>query len=93
MASIKTIERNIGNREKFDVIFRHLDGKNVRADREEIPSYPFARMAKGNITVKAWKEGRFTPTFPGFKCDVLNGQGKTCHGGTLLSRVRDSYDD
>lgn len=91
MASVKTVERQIGNLEGFDVRFCHPDGTDVRSDRDNIPSYPFERAAKGTMNVSAWRDQRFKQTYPGFECEVLDASGDACHGAMLLSNVRDSY--
>jgi len=92
MASIKTVERQIGNLEGFDVRFCYPNnGGDVRSDKANIPSYPFARSARGAINVKTWKDQRFSQTYPGFNYQVLDANGNDCHGAMLLSTVRDSY--
>jgi hypothetical protein len=93
MASIKTVERKIGNTEGLDVRFRHPDGRDVRSDMANIPNYPFERAARGSINVSSWKEQRFRSSFPGFDCEVLDSSGNDCHGATLLSNVRETYCD
>jgi hypothetical protein len=91
VASIKTIERSIGNLEGFDVRFRHPDGSDVRGDKANIPRYDFERMARGSMTVAAWKDQRFRRSYAGFEVDVLDSNGEECHGGNLLSTVRETY--
>jgi hypothetical protein len=91
--SIKTVERQLGNLEAFDVAFHHLDGRDVRSDFDGVPGYSFDRAAKNSMTVAAWKEQRFKKLYPGFECEVLDGHGHPCHGGCLLSTVRESYFD
>jgi len=92
MASIRTVERQIGHLEHFDVCFLHLDGKDVRSDMHGLPTYnAFHKAAKGTMTVSEWREQRFKKCYPGFNCDVLNAKGQVCHGGYLLSTVRDTY--
>jgi hypothetical protein len=91
VASIKTVERNIGNLEGFDVRFCHIDGSDVRSDKTKIPAYTFERAARGAMTVAAWKDQRFERIYPGYKVDILDSNGEECHGATLLSNVRDSY--
>ena len=91
MASVRTIERQIGNLEGFDVRFCHPDGADVRSDKSNIPSYTFERAAKGTMNVSAWRDQRFKQVYAGFECEVLDAQGNACHGATLLSTVRDTY--
>jgi hypothetical protein len=91
MALVKNVEKRIWDIEQFDVTIRHADGRDMRGDRTGIPMYTFERMAKNSMTVAAWKGQRFTPTYPGFDADVLDGVGNAVAGNTLLSSVRDSY--
>ncbi|HTW65856.1 MAG TPA: hypothetical protein VME17_14620 [Bryobacteraceae bacterium] len=91
MASVKTVERQIGNLEGFDVRFYHPDGSDVRSDKGNIPSYSFARAAKGSMNVSSWRDQRFKQSYPGFDCEILDADGNTCHGAMLLSTVRDTY--
>ena len=91
MASVKTVERQMGNLEGFDVRFYHPDGTDVRSDKGNVPSYSFERAAKGNLNVSSWRDQRFKRSYPGFDCEVLDAQGNPCHGATLLSTVRETY--
>ena len=91
MASVKTIERNIGKLEGFDIRFCHLDGADVHSDKTLIPAYPFEFAADGSMTVLAWKEQRFIRAYPDFKVEILDASGQECDGEMLLSNVRDSY--
>jgi hypothetical protein len=91
MATIKTVERNIGNLEGFDVIIKHPDGRDVRSDKENLPAYPFQKGAKGAMTAAQWFRKRFKQAYPGFSCDVLYATGEKASGNTKLSNVRDSY--
>ncbi len=92
MATIKSVERRIAAIEGFGVTIRHgRDGRDVRSDKQGIPQYGYERAAKGRMSVKDWRDGRFAQTYPGFEVDVLNSDGRVAHGGTLLVTVRDSY--
>lgn len=93
MPSVRTLERKIGNLEGFNVRFLHPDGSDVWSDMVIGPSYPFERAAKGTINVTTWREQRFAQTFAGFSCEVLDSDGHVCHGGTLVSNVRESYNE
>lgn len=68
---------------------RHLDGRDVRGDRQQIPTYRYERALKGSANVKHWREARFLPHYPGFLVDVLRADGQAAHGSTLLSTLRD----
>jgi hypothetical protein len=49
-------------------------------------------MMKGEATVAAWIDTRFTPNFPGYAVEVLNGSGKPVNGRTKLANLRATYD-
>ena len=91
MATVRAVERKISRVEGFRVVIRHLDGRDVRGDREHLPGYPFERAMKNRSNVTDWKRVRFQPTYPGFEVDVIAENGTRVHGGTLLGTVRDGY--
>jgi hypothetical protein len=91
VASVEAVERRIKSVEGFRVAVRHLDGRNVRGDRTHMPTYQFRRAMADNANVKAWREGRFRPRYPGFEVDVLRRDGTRAHGATLLGTVRAEY--
>jgi len=91
MASLKTRERQIANLEQFDVIFVNEDGRDTRSDLSGVAAYPYDRAARGEWTVAEWKQKRFWTVYPDNDCQVLDGDGRTVHGGTKLSTVRDTY--
>lgn len=66
-------------------------GRDVRGDRTDVPTYGYRRAASSSITVAAWIQTRFEPTFPGYAVDVLDGNERVVSGRTLLSTVRASY--
>ena len=81
----------IRNREKFDiVVMQNGQPVNVRANGLLGP-YPFRNKLKDAKTVASWKAERFEPTYPGYTCDVLMGDGATAAGNALLTTVRQSY--
>jgi hypothetical protein len=93
MAKVKNVEKRIWDIEGFAVIIKY-NGRDVRSDYSGLPQYTvYERMAKNDITVAAWKENRFYPSYPGFEVDVLDGDGNVCQGNTKLGTVRDSYSD
>lgn len=93
MATVRSVERRIEKIEGFPVVIRHLDGRNVRADRTRMPHYPFDRAMKNAGNVKQWRERRFYPTYPGFEVDVIGRDHTPRHGGTRLGSVRDEFLD
>ena len=58
-----------------------------------IAQYNFDRKAKSSMTVSEWKQRRFNPTYPGYSCRVLNGDGSEAHGNAKLVSVRESYEE
>lgn len=95
MPKLEFTEKKISAIEGFVVRFLHAgpgtNGRNVRSDMKNLPSYSYLRKAAGNQTVAAWIENRFAKKFPGFKVEVLDGNGKKVHGKTLLSTLRATY--
>ena len=93
MASILQVEAKIERVEGFRVNLLHArDGRNVRSDREGLPSYPYRNALKGNATVKDWKDGRFLREYSGWDVEVLLPNGNPAHGGTKLHTLRSEYD-
>lgn len=93
MALVKNVEKRIWDIEQFDVVIKHEDGRDMRGDRRGIPMYDKSRMAKGTMTVSEWKDQRFYRAYNGLDVDVLDGGGEPVPGNTLLSSVRESYED
>ncbi len=91
MPRLKNVRKKIVRVEKFRVRFHHPDGRNMRGNRRGVPQYDYERKAKGNLTVREWKDIRFYPNYVGFEIEVLNAEGTAVVGNTRLSTVRDSY--
>ena len=96
MPKLEFTERKISVIEGFVVRFRHAapggsKGRDVRSDKKNLPSYSYRRKAAGTQTVAAWIESRFIKNYPGYKVEVLDGDGKKVHGKTLLSTLRSTY--
>ena len=90
--STERVENQIRRLEGFEVIILHPDGRNVRDERHGLPGYPYERAAPDTMTVDAWRRLRFSQTYPGFKCAVLDGRGvPVAYGQTSLKTVRSSY--
>jgi len=91
MAKVKNVEKRIWDTEGFDVTIKQ-NGKDKRGDATGIPQYgPYERMAKNDMTVKEWKAARFSPAYPGFTVDVLDGDGQVAAGNAKLGTIRDTY--
>ncbi len=93
MTTVGRVERRIYRVEGFRAEVQHLDGRNVRSDREGMPAWPFERGAKDSWTVADWRRERFNAVYPGFDVDVLDGGRNPVPGHTRLKTVRDTYDD
>lgn len=93
MSKVKRIEKQIWDVEGFAICFIYEDGRDVRGDRSDIPTYPYTNAARNDMTVADWRESRFKRVFPGFDVAVLDGSNNQVHGATKLMTVRDSYED
>lgn len=96
MPTVAFTESKIAAIERFAVRLRFAGpgrskGRDIRSDRTNVPSYPYRRAASSSITVAAWIQARFEPTFPGYAVDVLDGTGRAVSGRTQLSTVRATY--
>ena len=91
MPQVKNVEKKIRAIEEFNIIIRSSFGADIRGDKQGVPQYPYERMAKDDMTVAEWKNGRFYKCYPGYDVDVLDGNGESVNGNTKLSTVRDTY--
>src|SRR5690242_10756992 len=91
LPQVDRVERMIERVEGFAVRILWPSLRNVRSDKEGVPSYAFERAAKDDFTVAAWKEQRFNSSYPGYKVEVLDGQGRVAAGNTKLGTVRQTY--
>lgn len=91
MTSVGRAERQIEHVEGFRVNMLHEDGRNLRSDKRNVPSYSFTHRADGDFTVRKWKELRFTPYYPGYRVNVLDRWGDVVPGNTKLATVRETY--
>ncbi|MEW6754256.1 MAG: hypothetical protein AB1505_25225 [Candidatus Latescibacterota bacterium] len=91
MPLLKSVERTIANVEGFEVTVRHATGRDMRSDKEGLPSYPYQKAAKNDFTVAQWRDQRFRQVFAGYEVTVWLADGSEAHGVTRLSTVRDSY--
>ena len=89
MPKVKVVESRIRNVEGFEVAVRYHRGGDVRGDKENFPSYPYAQAAKGEATVADWKRTRFDPTYPGYDVEVRDRSGSAVRGNTKLATLRE----
>lgn len=91
MTTVATRLTEIAVVEGFDIIISK-DGAEVdRRANGIIGPYKYQRRCKDSFTVSNWKEDRFSRCFPGFTCEVLNGDGTNAIGQTKLETVRATY--
>lgn len=65
----------------------------VRASaRSLVDDYNYLRMAAGNARVSEWLAQRILPLMQGSEVVVLDGTGRTAHGRTLMSTLRQTYE-
>jgi hypothetical protein len=94
MPRIKNVEGKIRKVERFRVRFLYeKDRKDVRGDKIISHGYSYQHAAGDDMTVEAWKEGRFRREFVGYDVDVLDGKGSSVQGNTKLATVRQSYEE
>jgi hypothetical protein len=96
MPRLSFVEKKIESVEGFAVTFHyggpdHARGRDVRSDKDDVPSYPYRRMLKGDATVAEWVQTRFATTYPGYTVTVCDGTGNEAHGRTKLSNLRATY--
>ena len=91
MALLKNVEKRIWDIEGFQVIFRHLDGRDIRGDMKDVPMYLYERAAKNNYSIARWIQERIKLNYPFCNVEVLRGDGRIAQGKTRLSTVRDTY--
>lgn len=96
MATVFSAEKSIYRVEGFNVRFRFEGparalGRDVRSDKQNVPTYTYQRAAAGTITVAAWVDGRFRSEYPGFAAEVLDADDRVVNGQTLLKTVRATY--
>ena len=92
MPKVGRVELRISQVEGFLVKVLHGDGRDMRSDREGIPSWPYERAAKDAWTVAEWKRERFASVYPGFDVEVLDADRNPVAGQTRLENVRDTYE-
>jgi hypothetical protein len=92
MPTFGSVERKIFRVENFLVSIQDPQRRDVRSDRQGLPSWPYERAAKDTWTVARWKRERFKAVYPGFEVDVLDAGSSPVRGQTRLGNVRKTYD-
>jgi len=93
LTTLATRMRALADLEDFDVEVLDGHGNTVDPKTNGFAQYNFDRKAKSSMTVSDWKSRRFNPTYPGYSCRVLNGDGSEAHGNAKLVSVRESYEE
>jgi hypothetical protein len=93
MPKLKSVERIIANIEGFEITIRHADGRDMRGDKEGLPTYPYQMGARNEFTVAQWRDQRFKQVYVGFEVTVWTADGSEAHGATKLSTLRETYFD
>ena len=88
MTKLATRKREIEQLEGFSIEIFDGAGNPADLNMQGVPPYQYNRKAPDNMTVIKWKSTRFQQNYPGFTCDVLNGDGSVAHGNTKLGNVR-----
>jgi hypothetical protein len=93
MTTVATRAREIAVLEGFDIIVKRNSGRAVDVKKNGVLGpYAYKRALKGAAkTVKDWKKDRFEKSYPGYTCDVLDGNGIVATPQTLLKNVRATY--
>ena len=86
--TLRWVEGQIRRLEGFEVSFLHPDGRDVRSDMRDLPSYDFERRLGDDRTVADWKRIRFQERYRGFDIEVRDTDGSRVHGNTLLGSLR-----
>jgi hypothetical protein len=95
MTTIATRVRAISDLEGFDIIVRNKStGKEMKPSANGVLGpYPYEKKLKGAKTVADWKRDRFEAAYPGFTCDILNGEGGVVPPQTTLRVARETYEE
>jgi hypothetical protein len=91
MVRRKTVNKQIRNREGFDVKIKYGKKKKEVEQNTKLPGYRYKVALKNARNVKALRDIRFKRRYPGYAVDVLYANGKAVRGNTLLGTVRDTY--
>lgn len=95
MPTIKQIEHQIKEVERFWVTIKYKDGRDVRDDKDGMRNYPYTNAAGGDSTVAHWREVRFFNIYPReiYDVDILEATGGSAHPRKQLATVRATYEN
>jgi hypothetical protein len=93
LTTVQTRSHQIAGVEKFEILIKR-DGAIVDIKTNGLMGpYGWNKALKGSKTVNQWKSDRFRPSYPGLDCDVLYDDGTVAAPQTLLSTVRETYEE
>lgn len=84
MTKLSTRQKEIEQLEGFKIQIFDGKGQLVDPDTQGLPQYLYQRKAAGTMTVVEWKASRFSTSYPGYTCDVLEANGEVAHGNFKL---------
>jgi hypothetical protein len=94
VTTVLTRMREIADKEGFDITDIKMSGKILRITKNGLMGkYDFDKKMKGSKTVNKWIKERFEACYPGYSCNVLNGDGTVAKGQTKLETVRKTYEE
>lgn len=93
MTTVQTRSHQIAGIEKFEIVVKqHGEPVDLKSNGLMGP-YGWTKALKSSKTVYQWKNERFCVEYPNLDCDVLFDDGNVAPGQTLLSTVRQSYEE
>jgi len=93
MTTVRTRVRRISEKETFDIEVLDNNGAAVPLDRHGVlESWPHEKATKNSKTVKEWQD-KFSRAHPGYSAKVFKEDGTVAPPQTLLSTVRDTYEE
>ncbi len=93
MTTVREIEAQIKQLEKFDVHFIHRESeRRLHAKMLGLPEYPFTAPAPENMTANRWRRSRFNPIYSEYMAKILMGDGVESRGTERLFAIRRSYE-
>ena len=94
MTTVATRAREIADLEGFDIVVMTMAGRIVPGtDNGVLGSYPYGNALKASKTVNDWKIDRFENVYPGYTCDVLDGDGDVVLGQLSFVRFENLTND
>ena len=93
MTTVQTRVREISDLEGFDIVVTRDGAAVATTINGVLGRYPYERKSKHTMTVHEWRRDRFEAAYPGFSCDVLNGDGSHAAAQATIRTVRETYEE